>query len=77
MQAPSNTYNQLSMIIMEHTKSPAELWRIQKAKLLLRFSQLDEGDFRHNYGMKDVMMTRLQAKQGKSRAELSPLLLKL
>ena len=62
---------------MEQTKSPAELWRIQKAKLLLRFSQLDEGDFRYNYGMKDVMMDRLQAKLGKSRAELNTLLLKL
>ena len=62
---------------MEHTKSPDELWRIQKAKLLLRFSQLDEGDFRYNYGMKDVMMTKLQAKLGKSRTELNAFLLKL
>lgn len=62
---------------MEHAKSPDELWRIQKAKLLLRFSQLDEGDFRYNYGMKDVMITKLQAKLGKSRAELNALLLKL
>jgi hypothetical protein len=64
-------------IIMEKTISPDELWRIQKAKLLLRFSQLDEGDFRYNYGMKDVMMSKLQVKLGKSRAELSALLQKL
>jgi hypothetical protein len=62
---------------MEQTKSPDELWRIQKAKLLLRFSHLDEGDFRYNYGMKDVMMTKLQAKLGKSREELNTLLLNL
>ena len=62
---------------MEHTKSPDELWRVQKAKLLLRFAHLDEGDFRFNYGMKDAMMTKLQAKLGKSKAELNTLLLKL
>lgn len=62
---------------MEQTKRPDELWRVQKAKLLLRFAQLDEGDFRYNYGMKDAMMTKLQAKLGKSRAELNIFLLKL
>ena len=62
---------------MENAKSPDELWRIQKAKLLLRFSQLDEGDFRYNYGMKEVMMNKLQARLGKSRAELNALLTKL
>jgi hypothetical protein len=62
---------------MEPTKSPDQLWRIQKAKLLLRFSQLNEQDFRYDYGMKDVMMTKLQAKLGKTREELTSFLLKL
>lgn len=62
---------------MEQTKSPDELWRIQKAKLLLRFSQLDEEDFHYDYGMKEVMMSKLQVKLGKSREELNACLLKL
>lgn len=62
---------------MDQIKSPDEQWRIQKAKLLLRFAHLDEGDFRYNYGMKDAMMTKLQARLGKTRAELGALLLTL
>lgn len=62
---------------MEQTKNAYEAWRAQKAKLLLRFSQLNEGDFSFKNGMKDVMMTKLQDKLGKSRAELSAILLEL
>ena len=62
---------------MEETKSPYEVWRAQKEKLLLRFSQLNEGDFSFKNGMKDGMMTKLQDKLGKSRAELREILLKL
>jgi hypothetical protein len=44
---------------------------------MLRFSQLNDEDFRYDYGMKEVMMTKLQAKLGKSREELISFLLKL
>jgi hypothetical protein len=62
---------------MENIRDPDQLWRIQKAKLLLRFSHLVEGDFRYDYGMREVMMCKLQAKLGKSRDELYSLLLTL
>lgn len=69
------TTNQLR--IMGQIKSPDALWRIQKAKLLLRFSHLNEEDFRYDYGKKDAMMTRLQALLGKSREELKTFLLNM
>jgi hypothetical protein len=62
---------------MENIKDPDQLWRIQKEKLLLRFSHLVEGDFRYDYGMKEVMMCKLQAKLGKTRDDLHSLLLAL
>jgi hypothetical protein len=62
---------------MEPSKNPEQMWRIQKAKLLLRFSHLDESDFRYDYGRKEVMMCNLQAKLGKSREELNSFLLTL
>jgi hypothetical protein len=34
------------LINMENIKDPDQLWRIQKARLLIRFSQLVEGDFK-------------------------------
>lgn len=59
---------------MEHTNEPNERWRVQKEKLLRNFSYLTERDFHFDYGMRDVMMTKLQAKLGKSRDELNALL---
>jgi hypothetical protein len=54
--------------------NPDEVWRLQKVKLLLRFSHLVEEDFRYDYGMKEVMMNKLQAKLGKSRDEFNAIL---
>jgi hypothetical protein len=62
---------------MEHTKDPDQLWRVQKAKLLLQFSHLSESDFHYDYGMKEVMMCKLQTKLRRSRDELYSLLLAL
>jgi hypothetical protein len=59
---------------MNNTQKPEIRWRKQKAMLKLMFSHLDDADFSYDYGMKDVMMTKLQAKLGKSRAELNTLL---
>jgi hypothetical protein len=58
-------------------QTPDLNWRRQKAKLKLMFPHLDSGDFYYDYGMKDVMMTNLQAKLGKSREELNILLKQL
>ena len=52
-------------------QTPDQNWRRQKAKLKLMFPHLDSGDFYYDYGMKEVMMTNLQAKLGKSREELN------
>jgi hypothetical protein len=62
---------------MEHTTDPSEVWHIQKKKLLKKFSHLRPSDFRYDYGMKDVMMNKLQVKLGKTRDELNALLLTL
>lgn len=62
---------------MNDGKSPDELWTIQKAKLKLIFAHLDEDDFQYDYGKKDVMLTNLELKLGKSRAELEQLLSEL
>jgi hypothetical protein len=62
---------------MKHTHNPEQLWKIQKAKLKLIFRHLDGDDFEYDYGMKEVMMTNLQAKLGKSRKELNELLAQL
>jgi hypothetical protein len=62
---------------MKNTKDPDQLWRVQRAKLLLRFPHLVEDDFRYDYGMKEVMLNKLQAKLRKSRDELHALLLTL
>ena len=50
---------------------------IQKAKLRLLFTHLEDSDFSYDYGKKDVMMTNLQAKLGKSREQLNVLLSEL
>jgi hypothetical protein len=59
---------------MNDLKNPDELWRLQKAKLKLLFSQLHDEDFHYDYGEREVMMTQLQLKLGKSRDELNLLL---
>ena len=60
--------------IMETIKNPEQLWRYQISKLRLAFPQLNDEDFLYDYGMKDVMVTNLQVKLGKSREELNVLL---
>jgi hypothetical protein len=62
---------------MNNTQSPGEHWKKQKAKLKLMFNHLDDDDFIYDYGRKEVMMTKLQAKLGKSREELNDMLAKL
>jgi hypothetical protein len=59
---------------MKTTQTPDRLWQMQKAKLRLMFAHLDDDDFNYDYGKKEVMMTHLQAKLGKSRDELNLLL---
>lgn len=59
---------------MKPNQSPDQRWQTQKAKLKLRFTFLVDADFRYDYGRKDVMMTSLQTKLGKSREELNLLL---
>ena len=67
----SGTYHMIRI------QTPDQNWRRQKAKLKLMFPHLDNGDFYYDYGMKEVMMTNLQAKLGKSREELNILLTQL
>jgi hypothetical protein len=62
---------------MNDIKNPEELWTLQKAKLKLRFTHLDDEDFQYDYGKKDVMLDLLQKKLGKSREELNHILLVL
>jgi hypothetical protein len=52
-------------------------WRRKKAKLQFMFAHLNESDLTYDYGMKEVMMTKLQAKLVKSRKELNALLARL
>ena len=58
-------------------QAPEENWERQKAKLKLMFPHLDDRDLYFDYGKKEVMMTSLQAKLGKSREELNALLAQL
>jgi hypothetical protein len=62
---------------MEKTNDPTHAWVHQKAELLIKFSQLREDDLKFDYGMKDVMLNKLQVKLGKTRAELNALLFAL
>ena len=62
---------------MSPTQTPEQNWRRQKAKLKLMFAHLDTDDFYYDYGMKEVMLTNLQSKLGKSREELNILLAQL
>jgi hypothetical protein len=62
---------------MNSSITPDQVWNIQKGKLKLRFMQLTDKDFIFDYGMKEVMLTRLQNKLGKSREDLNILLKEL
>jgi len=62
---------------MTNITDPEQLWKIQKNKLRMMFSQLEDHDFHFDYGKKDVMMEELHKKLGKSREELDTLLLSL
>ena len=62
---------------MSDIKNPDTLWTLQKAKLKLQFSHLHDEDFYYDYGKKEVMMTQLQLKLGRSREELNLLLSEL
>jgi hypothetical protein len=67
----------IPIIRMKHTQSPDQQWDLQKVKLELRFTFLTDIDFRYDYGRKEVMMTSLQIKLGKSREALNELLAQL
>ena len=62
---------------MNDITNPEELWAVQKGKLRTLFSNLDEEDFRYDYGKKDMMLESLQKKLGKTREELNLLLSEL
>ncbi|HEY0654211.1 MAG TPA: hypothetical protein VGD65_13825 [Chryseosolibacter sp.] len=53
---------------------PQQTLRLQMAKLKLRYSHLTDHDVSFDYGKKEVMMTALQAKLGKTREELNIIL---
>ena len=55
-------------------QSPDEKWKAQIIKLKVMFPFLEEDDFAYDYGMKDVMLNRLQDKLGKNREELNEIL---
>jgi hypothetical protein len=59
---------------IEFQKDPIEVWLRKKAKLLVRFKGLNEGDFYFNYTNNEVMITKLHTKLGISRDELTNLL---
>lgn len=45
-------------------------WEEQKVKLKLKFTELEDHDFKFDMGKKGLMYTKLQAKLGMSRDEL-------
>ena len=59
---------------MHQTTTPAERWEIQKEKLKTMFANLNDEDFRFDYGEKEVMISNLEKKLGKTREELNKLL---
>jgi hypothetical protein len=66
-----------NLATMNDITNPEELWAVQKGKLRTLFSNLDEEDFRYDYGKKDMMLESLQKKLGKTREELNLLLSEL
>lgn len=59
---------------MTNLQTPSRNWGKQKSKLKSMFSNLVDTDFVYEYGEKELMMERLQAKIGKSRSELMELI---
>ncbi|RAW01994.1 general stress protein CsbD [Pseudochryseolinea flava] len=59
---------------MTQNPSPVEIWEIQKIKLKSMFKNVHDDDFKFDYGKKEVMMSNLQVKLGKTREELNKLL---
>jgi hypothetical protein len=57
-----------------NNQSPDEKWKNQVNKLKEMYPSLEEDDFTYDYGMKDVMLNRLQDKLGKNREELNEML---
>lgn len=57
--------------------NPDVLWTVQKAKLKLLFPHLHDEDFYYDYGKKEMMMSLLEKKLGKSREEFELLLLRM
>jgi hypothetical protein len=54
-----------------------EIWNEQKAKLIAKFPVLTEADLLFEEGKKDEMLTKVSAKLGKTKEELSAILLTL
>ena len=69
--------NKFTNTNMKDVKNPEELWTLHKTKLKLMFTHLHDEDFHYDYGEKEVMMTLLQQKLGKTREELNQLLIGL
>jgi uncharacterized protein YjbJ (UPF0337 family) len=55
---------------MTHIAALKGNWNDQKGKLKTRFSTLTDKDLLFEMGKKEEMLTRLQAKLGKTREEL-------
>lgn len=57
-----------------NNQAPEEKWKLQVAQLQEIYPFLHEEDFIYDYGMKDVMLDKLQEKLGKNREELNEML---
>jgi hypothetical protein len=62
---------------MMHRRNPEELWLMQTGRLKTMYPNLSDGDFRFDYGEKEVMMNKLQKKLKISREDLNTLLVGL
>lgn len=62
---------------MKQMDKQEQLWEAQKVKLKLLFASLKDEDFQYDYGKKEVMLTNLQQKLGKTREELNACLTQL
>lgn len=62
---------------MKQMDKQEQLWEAQKVKLKLLFASLKDEDFQYDYGNKEVMLTNLQQKLGKTREELNACLTQL
>jgi hypothetical protein len=57
-----------------NNQSPDDKWKIQVEKLKEMYPFLVEDDFTYDYGMKDVMLDKLQVKLGKDRDQLNEII---